>query len=185
MKKFLLTFIFFLVLLSPKVQAQAGIPMPSFTPAPKSTDEPVQYELPYPGVLPGSFLYNIKVLRDKITETLISDSLEKSDFYLLQADKRLAASIVLSRKGDQVLAETTLSKGQNYLEKSLDKAFKARKENKDANEVTTRIKSSTSKQKQEIEKLIKSAKGEIVQKLKGDLRRAEELEKRVDQFKSE
>lgn len=185
MKRLLLVLIFFLILVTPQAYAQTQIPMPSLTPTATPTDEPFRYELPYPGVLPGTFLYNLKVLRDKITEILISDSVKKSDFYLLQADKRLAASLMLFEKGDHVLAETTLSKGQNYLEKSLEKAIKAREEEADANEITTRIKSSAVKQKQEIEKLIKRARGETVQKLKGDLKRAEELEKRVDQFKSE
>lgn len=184
MKKIIITFIFFLIFISPKAEAQTEIPMPSLSPTPSIIEVPIQYEFPYPGLLPGTFLYNIKGFRDKIMEILITDPVRKSNFYLLQSDKRFAASLILFRKGDQVLAETTLSKGQNYLEKSLEKAIQARREKADANEIATRINSSAIKQKQEIEGLVKSVKGETMQKLNADLKRAEELEKRVGQFKS-
>lgn len=54
-----------------------------------------EYVLPYPGILPTHPLYKVKELRDKIIDLLIVDPVRKSEFYVLQADKWLAASDLL------------------------------------------------------------------------------------------
>ncbi|MBF8250036.1 MAG: LPXTG-motif cell wall anchor protein, partial [Candidatus Levybacteria bacterium] len=60
-----------------------------------SSNQEVNYELPYPGLLPDSPLYFLRVTRDKLVSFLISDPLKKAEFDLLQADKRLNAGIYL------------------------------------------------------------------------------------------
>src|SRR3989344_6584615 len=122
MKIFFFVFILFFVIFSPKVYAQEDIVLPSISITPTPSVDLPKYDLPYPGILPGNFLYNLKALRDRIMEGLISDPTKKSGFYLLQADKRLSASLMLFDRGENALAETTLSKSQNYLEKALVKA---------------------------------------------------------------
>ena len=189
MKKILLTVIFFIVIISSPVYAQyettptqsISIPTQSLTPSP--TPAMIDYQLPYPGILPGSPLYTLKMLRDKAMELLISDPLKKSNFYLLQADKRLGSALMLYERGNETLAETTLSKGQKYLEKSLDKAVEAKKSQHDAGDIFARIKTSATKEKQEIGLLVKKSKGTMQQQLKGDYIKAENLEKRADQLK--
>jgi len=57
--------------------------------------EPIVYVLPYPGLLPTHPLYFIKNLRDKMIELLITDTISKAEFYILQADKKLNMGIVL------------------------------------------------------------------------------------------
>jgi len=183
MKKFLLTFILFLIFISSNSYAQTEIPIASITPTQSPSKGPVQYELPYPGVLPGALLYNLKAVRDRIIEFLMSDPSKKSNFYLLQADKRLSASIMLFDRGKNVLAETTLSKSQNYLEKAIDKAEKVSNLKGRFGEANDRIKLSSAKQIEELEKLIKENKGETNQKLKGDLKRAKELQKRAEKLR--
>lgn len=84
------------------------------------------YQLPYPGILPDSSFYPLKVFRDRIVEFLIADALKKSEFYLLEADKHLNSGIFLFKKGKISLAETTISKGENYLEKSFSKIEEAK-----------------------------------------------------------
>src|SRR5260370_38981843 len=66
----------------------------------------MDYQLPYPGILPDNPLYELNALRDRIYGFLISDPLKKSEFDLLQADKRLAVGISLFNKGKKELAET-------------------------------------------------------------------------------
>src|SRR3989344_5431146 len=61
----------------------------------------VEYNLPYPGLLPDSPFYSLKSLRDKIVSFLISSPLKKAEFNLLQADKRLNAGLYLFNSAKQ------------------------------------------------------------------------------------
>jgi len=78
----------------------------------------IDYELPYPGVLPGQFTYGLKMARDKIWLGLTTDPLQKTKLYLLFADKRLAAAQQLMIKNKYSLAVETASKAEKYLEKA-------------------------------------------------------------------
>lgn len=172
-------------MISPHVYAQEAISLPTqgITPTQIPTPTAVNYELPYSGLLPGSTLYPLKAIRDKILELFISDPIKKSNFYLLQADKRMSASLTLFELNKDVLAETTLSKGQNYLEKSINNAIKAKNSQKNISDVLAKIKMSAAFQKQEIGKLIKVTKGEAGQKLTEDYKRAQDLQKRAEEVK--
>lgn len=188
MKKFIITLIFFIFIVSSPVYAQVSlapteslpIPTTSVTPAPSPTS--VDYQLPYPGILPGSPLYSLKMVRDRIMDIFISDPLKKANFYLLQADKRVASALLLYQKGDEKMAATTLSKSQKYLEKSLEKAKQAKNSGKDEGDIFSRIKNSAAKQKQEIEILSKKSK-EKETSLRGALLKAQSIEKNADQLK--
>lgn len=91
-------------------------PVPTVTAAPK---ERVQYDLPYPGVLPDHPLYLLKRFRDFILERLIVEPIRKAEFYILQADKRLQMSVSLTDESKFALAETTVSKGENYMDQAI------------------------------------------------------------------
>lgn len=87
------------------------------TPAPLVTPIPgAEYVLPYPGLLPDNPFYHVKTIRDRIVGFLISDPIKKTEFNLLQADKRLGAGRMLVQKGEILLAEQTISKGENYFD---------------------------------------------------------------------
>lgn len=101
-----------IVALSPRV---SDIPKPSVTPTP----QPVEYTLPYPGILPTHPLYMVKLLRDKIIEMLITDPLSKADFYILQADKKLNMSISLTNAKKAKEAGTALGESLAAREQSL------------------------------------------------------------------
>lgn len=85
--------------------------VPNVTPAPAQ----VQYELPYPGMLPNNPLYFLKQVRDWILDRLIMDPVKKTEFYILQGDKRLAMGIELNAGGNGILGEQTISKGEKYM----------------------------------------------------------------------
>lgn len=89
------------------------------------------YQLPYAGLLPDNPLYFFKVLRDRISEMLIADSLKKAQFALLQADKRVSSTITLVEKGKIDLAVSTAGKGTNYLVLAHTHGQKAKGEGKD------------------------------------------------------
>lgn len=75
----------------------------------------VEYDLAYPGILPDHFLYKLKVLRDKATVFLISDTRKKADYYLLQTDKGILATAMLIDQNKIDLAqETALKSEHNY-----------------------------------------------------------------------
>lgn len=82
----------------------------------------VEYQLPFPGILPDNPLYMLKVARDRIMELLIAEPVRKTEFYILQADKRLGMGVQLLEKGNSALAETTLSKGETYMDKAVSTA---------------------------------------------------------------
>src|SRR3989338_11261266 len=110
MKKILvfLIFAFLLISYSP-VFAQEETPNPTVSPTPP----PVKYALAYPGMLPDSPFYKLKVLRDKIMLGLIQDPMKKVEYHLLLADKRIQMANILVNKGKTELAKETALKGEN------------------------------------------------------------------------
>ncbi len=157
-----------------------SIPTQGITPTPSVTPKAVHYDLPYPGILPGNPLYSLKALRDKFMEILTADPSKKTNFYLLQADKRLAASLLLFDSGKHELGEQTLSKSQNYLEESINEVGAARGMNENVDEVAEKLQVSSKKQIEEINKLLPKEKGQTKENLKAELKRANMLEERAE-----
>lgn len=183
MKKLFICLIFFTLIFSQKAYAQTiTLPMPSPTATPSANQE-INYSLPYPGLLPGSPLYFVKAVRDKIQEIFTTNPLKKSNFYLLQADKRLASGMLMFEKGDKKEAEKIISKSQNYLEKSMDKAEQAKDSQESIIDITAKLKASSAKQELEISKLINKSDGETKKRLENDLKRAKELKNRAEKIK--
>ncbi|MBI4079016.1 MAG: hypothetical protein HY429_01835 [Candidatus Levybacteria bacterium] len=106
-----------------EVDEDATVSAEVVTPTPK-----VEYQLPYPGLLPGSPFYVLKTIRDRIVSFLIADPLKKAEFNLLQADKRLSTGIMLVKQKKEALAESTISKGINYFEEGIGQLDEARKQ---------------------------------------------------------
>lgn len=115
----LLPLLFFIVF--PNAVALADDSSMSATVSPTVAMTTTNYTLPYPGILPDNPLYFFKVVRDNIVIFFISDPLKKSAFFLLQSDKRVAASWYLLKEGNakDELALTTLAKSTNYLSQAV------------------------------------------------------------------
>lgn len=134
MKRFVrlavLSLIFFVVPVLPVFRASsavsaAGTPAgktvsasPTATPTP--TPAPIEYALPYPGILPDNPLYVLKNVRDRIIELLISDPVNKTEFYILQADKKLNMAVTLVSLGKNSAAETMLSESETARAQAVD-----------------------------------------------------------------
>lgn len=73
----------------------------------------VKYDLAYPGMLPDSPFYKIKVLRDKAILSLKRDPIKKVEYHLLLADKRIYMAKLLTEKNEIELAKETALKGEN------------------------------------------------------------------------
>lgn len=107
-KLFIFLFLFFFLLQS-KAYAQSG-DQKNISP----TNAPnIDYVLSFPGILPDSPFYFMKVIRDKITIYRTNDPLKRIDFYLLQTDKQLLASAILVDKKNIELAKKTALKAEN------------------------------------------------------------------------
>lgn len=90
----------------------------------------IEYQLPYPGLLPDHPLYFLKTTRDKIVGFLIADPLKKAEFNLLESDKRINAAFYLFKKHPrkEALIISTISKGENYFEEAIGKTKEAKKQ---------------------------------------------------------
>lgn len=146
-----------------------------------SSPQPVNYELPYPGLLPDSPLYFLRIIRDRIVGFLISDSLKKSEFNLLQADKRLNAGIYLFNKGKTSLAFSTISKAENYFSQALDKIGEAKKQGKNISEIEGKLKNALKKHEQELEILTKKVNSDYKASFEKELKRIKDFEERLIQ----
>lgn len=140
----------------------------------------INYELPYPGILPDSPLYFLRIIRDKTVGFLISDPKKKAEFNLLQADKRLNAGIHLFNKGKIPLADTTISKAENYFEEALQKTKKAYKEGMEITEIRNKLIDSSKKHQQVLMSLEKRSPKSFKKAFNFQLQRVVAFEKEVE-----
>lgn len=107
----------------------------------------VQYDLPYPGLLPDNPLYPFKVFRDRVVAFFISDPVKKADDALLQADKRMNASIYLAneKKVNEDLISSTMSKAINYFEQTIVEVKLAKEQGADMKSFVQRMDTASQK----------------------------------------
>lgn len=142
------------------------------------------YQLPYAGLLPDSPLYFLKALRDRIIEFLISDPIKKSEFDLLSADKRLSMGMALFDKKEYSLSESTISKGENYMEDGINKIREAKGEGRQIDpSLIVNYDLSTKKHKEIINGLVDRSNGSIKEKFKKDLQRVLKFINQVSKLK--
>lgn len=131
-KRFFLALFVFALFVTPLARAQGeGVATdPPDLSSPSAVTKEPPYQLPYPGILPDSPLYPLKTFRDRIILFLIADPVKKAEFNLLQADKRLSASVQLikKRKGKESLAESTASKAEAYFAQAVVSVKDAKKQ---------------------------------------------------------
>lgn len=137
---FLLTAIFFAFIISARfgvlhaqetvIQTDTPIGIDTqATQSSQSTTLHVNYELPYPGMLPDNPLYFLKVIRDGIVKMLINDPFKKAQFSLNVAEKRMYAGKMLVDKDEDRLAVEIIGKSNNYLDDALKAIVVAKKLN--------------------------------------------------------
>lgn len=143
-----------------------------------------EYQLPYPGLLPDSPLYFVKVFRDRLIDFLVSDPLKKAELNLLQADKRLVAADMLFANGKPELGESTLSKGENYFSDGIAKLKEARKQGMDTGRLTDRFAMSLEKHQDVTNRLIGKSKGNVKTRLQDTKTRLANFEKQVNALRA-
>ncbi len=181
MRKLILVLAFFFICTTTQVFAQEKISTDAALLSPTPT--PFDYQLPYPGLLPDNPLYFLKIFRDRIIDFLVSNPLKKAELNLLQADKRLSAGQALFAKGEKDLAESTISKGENYFESGIGKLQEAKKQGMDVSDLTRKFSSSIIIHKQIVRSLIQESTGGTKQKLQVIEKRILEFEKQVSELR--
>lgn len=146
----------------------------------KPTPTPSDYSLPYPGLLPNQPFYFLKASRDRVQSFFISNPVKKAEFDLLQADKRMQASLMLAQNQNNItLADSTVSKAENYFEEAITKVAEAKRQGMNVSEITKKLSQANIKH-QEVINLIEKKAGEkkkaIIAKEKA---RAQQLGKKV------
>lgn len=142
--------------------------------------EKTEYQLPYPGLLPTSPLYVVKTARDRVISFLISDPLRKSEFYLLQADKRMSAGYSLFKENaEEKHITSVISKSGKYLEKSLESAREAKKRGEDPSFILEKLSLASKKHAEVLLELENKSKGSLKQSLSDSRKKILELEKNV------
>ncbi len=144
----------------------------------------IEYQLPYPGLLPDNPLYFFKTIRDRIVSLLIADPFKKSEFNLLQADKRLSTGMYLFEKGKKTLAETTISKGENYFQEALTQAEKATREGKDTKDLIRRLSEAYAKHKEVLTNIVDKSPKDLKENFMVIDKKVAGFEKRVSSLKS-
>lgn len=143
-------------------------------------EEEVQYELPYPGMLPDSPLYFLKTFRDAVVKFLISDPLKKAEFDVLTANKRAYASLLLAEKENYELALATVSKSNNYLHEAVFALSKAKERKMDIGAVLDKLKNSVKKHEMVFSRQIMPIIPENMKEdLEKEINRLSEIEKSV------
>jgi hypothetical protein len=82
-------------------------------------------------MLPDNPLYFLKQARDWILDKLIVDPVKKAEFYILQADKRIAMGVMLSASGKAAIAEQVISKGEKYMNNAVQSLLVMKSQGKD------------------------------------------------------
>lgn len=99
----------------------------------------VDYSLPYPGILPDNPFYKLKMIRDRLWIFLTPDPIDRSELFLLYADKRLGAGKALIEEGKVSLGLSTITKGEKYLERAVLEAEKTKKQGKNLNQLPSKL----------------------------------------------
>ena len=124
--------------------------------APTSTNE---YQLPYPGILPSSPFYTLKIIRDKVSGFFISDPLKKAEYAISMADVRMSAAFALAeQKNNPTLAKTTISKAQDYLEEAALNIKIAKAQGINTQDILKRFKQAKLKHKEILKQIEKENK---------------------------
>lgn len=184
MKKIVLSFIFlltfsFLSFNSSFAQEELSIKEMAVSPVPEKVNKNIEYNLPYSGLLPDSPLYFLKVMRDAVVDFLIADPLKKAEFYILQADKRMSAGMQLAQKKDKyALAESTISKAENYFDKAISKTNEAKNQGMEIREIKEKM-IKASKKHQEIINNIMKEKTTLKEAYANLLKRAKKFEQQA------
>jgi len=141
---------------------------------PVTSPTPIDYQLPYPGMLPDNSLYFLKVVRDNLTAFFLSKPIDKSNFNLMQSDKNVQASylLVTQQQGKTLLAFQTFSQAQDYFEQAILQAQSAKKQGYSTKDLADKLSNANQKHEQILEALAQTTHQEHSETVQKELDRA-------------
>ncbi len=149
-----------------------------------TTTTKVEYELPYPGLLPDNPLYALKQFRDWLLDKLIVDPVKKAEFYILQGDKRLSMGILLAAKGNSALSEQIISKGEKYMSNAVDALLSLKSQGKDVPAyIVDHLTKALAKHVEVLQEQVAKAADSQKAALTGSLELAKKLQEKLSQLK--
>lgn len=166
---------------------QSAFPRDSATVSAEKTEtQPqVMYYLPYPGVLPDSPLYRLKVARDWVQLWLTFDPLQKAQRELLYADKRINAARALIEGGKLELGVSTATKAEKYLEQAVDATVRQQQSGKDVKSLLLTLAKAAVKHEEVLQQLLPRTSSADSQSLEGALKLTLSLQEKVAQASRE
>jgi len=123
------------------------------------------YFLVYPGILPDSPFYPLKMVRDRIVLILTLDPLKKAEVMLLYADKRLGAGKALIEGGKIELGVATIVKGEKYLLLVGEQIKKAQSQGKKVEAISERLGNACRKHEEIIAEIKEKTSGDSLKAL--------------------
>lgn len=145
--------------------------------------EKIEYNLPYPGILPDHPLFFIKNFRDKILEISKRDYFNKAELYLLFSDKRVAMALAMAKGGKDKYAVNAFEQSEKYFARIPPLIDTAKKQGTSAtSDFILRLKLSNSKHKEIGETLLKDLPQGQNEKINEALKLNQEIKKKIEKL---
>lgn len=159
-------------------------PASAFAQDSEASPTPVQYDLSYPGLLPGHPFYFLKNARDTMVGFFIGQPVDKAAFALKQSDKHLmAATLVLKQKDDVQMAKESFDASQRYFEDAITNTLAAQKQGMSVEEMINTLQTACRKHQLVIEDTYDSLSVEEKKLLEDERKNADKLLKQVATLK--
>ena len=177
-----LSILIFLLLTAAKITLAEVPPSYQDTTSATQSSKNEGYMLAYPGVLPDNPLYFLKTLRDRLVSFLINDPVKRAEFNLLTADKRIAAAKILTDRGKQDLAVSTLSKSNNYFDAAIKSTLEAKGQGRNYDTVLHNLNLAIKKHKEVFWAIEKRLDRQFIIQVQKEKIRLEEFDKSVSKL---
>ncbi len=139
MKKYLFSATILSILILPVLVLAQTSPTPIVVASPSVSPSPTIN----PGTLPDSSLYFLKTWKEKIQLFFTFNAEKKAQQYLRLAELRFSEYQKMLEKGKNQVAEKTLNKYQNQLDRALQKAEELKDKGKDIKNLSEKLQHST------------------------------------------
>jgi len=113
----------------------------------------IGYQLPYPGILPDSPIYFLKVARDQTMLWLIRDDGHRAFYLLLLSDKRMTAGESLINHSKKSVGAMSIVKSEEYFGQAVDFAMVAKNKGMDTSDLFAKLTVSSAKHREVISQL--------------------------------
>ncbi len=146
---------------------------------------PIEYTLPYPGLLPNHSFYFLKRARDNVMGFLTSNPVKKAEFFLLQSDKQVEATYLLWEQDSKntELMLVTFREAEKHFHAAIVETDAAKKQGMDIHDLHQRLTLANLKYLERGELIEHSLEKEEKEKFAVEIKKMQELGKEVTALK--